>query len=284
MEGHSWSKTFIFQAIQLSEKALIQTIQFCINIQFSSISPIDRALSDTTWVDLGTMAMKRYSAFPKAPTSLEPHHQIVWCHIQNTLRGVVLPLGRGAVGVFYSLSRLGKRESWDVFICFLRALSRSEKQIASFIHRIQVAVSFFLIRKMLHPTSLPLPKSFDYEWGAILFTNQWFYKKNIIKTKYCSVCMVIWFHVKRKWTTILFLGWIGWNIYIHTYIHTYIYITNLHEWIRVSRITLFIRLWASWPCSTSKPNIRCRVIPKTQKMVVDAALLNTQHLQRKDQR
>ena len=35
-------------------------------------------------VDLGTMAMKGYSAFPKAPALLEPHHQIVECHIQDT--------------------------------------------------------------------------------------------------------------------------------------------------------------------------------------------------------
>ena len=28
-------------------------------------------------VDLGEMAMKGSSAFPKAPASLEPHHQIV---------------------------------------------------------------------------------------------------------------------------------------------------------------------------------------------------------------
>ena len=28
-------------------------------------------------VDLGAMAIKGYSAFPKAPTSLEPLHQIV---------------------------------------------------------------------------------------------------------------------------------------------------------------------------------------------------------------
>ena len=28
-------------------------------------------------VDLGAMAMKEYSAFPKAPALLEPHHQIV---------------------------------------------------------------------------------------------------------------------------------------------------------------------------------------------------------------
>ena len=35
-------------------------------------------------VDLGVMVMKRYSAFPKAPALLEPHHQMVSCHIQET--------------------------------------------------------------------------------------------------------------------------------------------------------------------------------------------------------
>ena len=61
-----------------------------------------------TRVDLGAMAMKGYSVFPKAPALLEPHHQIVYCHIQDTRWGVVLPLCREAVGVFYSPSRLGK--------------------------------------------------------------------------------------------------------------------------------------------------------------------------------
>ena len=52
------------------------------------------------------MAMKGYPAFPKVPASLEPHHQIVQCHIQDTRWGGVLPLCRGAVGVFYSPSQL----------------------------------------------------------------------------------------------------------------------------------------------------------------------------------
>ena len=34
-------------------------------------------------VDLGTMAMKRYSKFPKSPR-LESHHQIIKCHNQDT--------------------------------------------------------------------------------------------------------------------------------------------------------------------------------------------------------
>ncbi len=59
-------------------------------------------------VDLGAMAMKGHSEFPKAPALLELHHQIVYCHIQDTPGGGVLPLCRCAVSVFYSPSRLDK--------------------------------------------------------------------------------------------------------------------------------------------------------------------------------
>ena len=45
-------------------------------------------------VDLGVMAMKGYSAFPKAPVLLEPHHQIVLCHIQDTRWRDLTPLQR----------------------------------------------------------------------------------------------------------------------------------------------------------------------------------------------
>ena len=58
-------KTVLFQTIQFSVKyqtVLFQAIQFSISTQFSSIWPIDRNLS--------TMAMKRCSAFPKAPALL----------------------------------------------------------------------------------------------------------------------------------------------------------------------------------------------------------------------
>ena len=44
----SLSKTFLFQAIQFSQTVLIQTIQFSTSSQFSSILPIDRALSSAT--------------------------------------------------------------------------------------------------------------------------------------------------------------------------------------------------------------------------------------------
>ena len=77
-------KIVLFQTIQfsistvsISKTVLFQAVQFSINTQFSSIWPIDRTLSGATRVYLRVMAMKRYSAFPKAPASLEPHHQIV---------------------------------------------------------------------------------------------------------------------------------------------------------------------------------------------------------------
>ena len=56
--------------------------------------------------DLGAMAIKWYSSFPKAPVLLEPHQQIIKCHIQNTREGV-LPLCRDAVNVFYNSNWLG---------------------------------------------------------------------------------------------------------------------------------------------------------------------------------
>ena len=46
------------------------------------------------------MTMKEYTAFHKASALQEPHHHIVYGHIQDTCLGV-LPLSRDAVGVFY---------------------------------------------------------------------------------------------------------------------------------------------------------------------------------------
>ena len=71
----------MFVYTQLNVKTvLFQTIQFSISTQFSSIWLSDRILSGVTLqarVELGAMVMKEYSAFPKAPAFVEPHHQIV---------------------------------------------------------------------------------------------------------------------------------------------------------------------------------------------------------------
>ena len=66
---------FLFQAIQFT-----QTIQFSISMLLVLFNPeIGPYQVLPLWarVDLGAMAMKRYSAFSKAPALLEPHHQIV---------------------------------------------------------------------------------------------------------------------------------------------------------------------------------------------------------------
>ena len=73
-------KTFLFQAIQFSQTVLIQTIQLSISMQLVLFNPLIgpyQMLPFWVRVDLGAMAMKGCSAFPKAPASLEPHHQII---------------------------------------------------------------------------------------------------------------------------------------------------------------------------------------------------------------
>ena len=42
-------------------------------------------------VNLAAMAIKRYSAFPKASALPEPQHQIAYCHIKDTRWGVSYP-------------------------------------------------------------------------------------------------------------------------------------------------------------------------------------------------
>ena len=49
--------------------------------------------------------MKEYSAFPKTPASLEPHHHPGY----DTHWGWFLPLCRGTVGVFYSSRRMDQK-------------------------------------------------------------------------------------------------------------------------------------------------------------------------------
>ena len=51
----------------------------------------DQVLPFLARVDLGAMAMNGCSAFPKAPASLEPHHQDTRCgvgltHLQSVLK------------------------------------------------------------------------------------------------------------------------------------------------------------------------------------------------------
>ena len=54
-------------------------------------------------VDLGAIVVKEYSAFLKAPALLEPHHQIVKCHIKDSRLGSLTPVQRS--------SRLGQKHN-----------------------------------------------------------------------------------------------------------------------------------------------------------------------------
>ena len=96
-------KKFLFQPIQFN-----QTIQFSISMPFyltHRCGPIRCYHAGSEW-NLEAMAIRRYFAFLKAPALQELHHQNVYCLIQDTCCGV-LPFCKGAVGVFYSPSRLG---------------------------------------------------------------------------------------------------------------------------------------------------------------------------------
>ena len=50
----------------LTKTVLVQTIQFCMSTQFSSIWPTDQVLPLRARVDLGAISMKEYSAFPQS--------------------------------------------------------------------------------------------------------------------------------------------------------------------------------------------------------------------------
>ena len=67
-----------------------QTIQFSISMPLVLFNPEIgpcQVIPQRARVDLEAMAIKGYSAFPKAPELLELHHQIVLCHIQDTRCG-----------------------------------------------------------------------------------------------------------------------------------------------------------------------------------------------------
>ena len=68
-----------------------QTIQLNISYSLVLFDPLigpNQLLPLRDRVYLGAMAMKGYSTFPKAPTLLEPHDQIFYCHISGYSWGV----------------------------------------------------------------------------------------------------------------------------------------------------------------------------------------------------
>ena len=65
------------------------------------------------------LAIKGYSAFPKAPELLKPHHQIVSYHIQDINWTSLTPLQRWLIGHFEGRK---KTVTWNEAMCDLQSL------------------------------------------------------------------------------------------------------------------------------------------------------------------
>ena len=166
------------------------------------------------------MAMKGYSAFPKAAALLEPYHQIVsvicrtlvgeclsslqwcrWCVLQllqtgpqDTHWGSVLPLCKDAVGIFYSLSWLGYRTLIWECLTSLQRCSWCILQSSWLCHRTLIGGSVLPLCKdavgvFYSPCCLGSPReknhSFDFwQWNFLL--DVW--------TKWWSKTVKIWFN------------------------------------------------------------------------------------------
>ena len=128
------SKGFIFQAVQFSQTVLIQTIQFSISIvfvhtqlnvktvlfrviqfsistHFSSIWPVDRTLSGATTPSqsgAGSDGNEGVLRIPQSSSISGTSPSICLVSYPGHSLGVVLPLCRDVVSVFYIPSRLGK--------------------------------------------------------------------------------------------------------------------------------------------------------------------------------
>ena len=112
------SKTFLFQVIQFSQTVLIQTIQFSISMQLVLFNPFN--LSGATIPGQSGPGSNGNEGVLHIPQS----SSITWnltirlfSVIPRTLvgEGGFLPLCRGAIGVFYSPSRLGNIRLLDFF-------------------------------------------------------------------------------------------------------------------------------------------------------------------------
>ena len=90
-------KTVLFQTIQFKKSTQFECQKqfYFALVQFDTKTGHYQVLRLRARVDLGAVAMNVYFTFPKAPTLLEPHHQIFLCHIQVThWRGGLTPLQR----------------------------------------------------------------------------------------------------------------------------------------------------------------------------------------------
>ena len=131
------------------------------------------------------MARKGYSAFPKAPALLEPYHQIVYCHIQDTRWWGVLPLCRGAVSIFYSPhpSRLGNFKFRDTQQTTIFVLPRKT-------WRIKTQNDFRFIDKSPILCKFRANQNFINMWRKKYFFCKWAF--------FCTYCYRLAYGYKRQ--------------------------------------------------------------------------------------
>ena len=96
-----FTQTVLFKTIQFSMSTKLNGSKYCnvsltiqLNIShFFTQFNVKTVLFQTTLFDpsIGMIAMKEYSTFPKDPALLDPHHQIVYCHIQDIHWGSLTP-------------------------------------------------------------------------------------------------------------------------------------------------------------------------------------------------
>ena len=91
---HYWNLTIRWFSV-ISRTLIGELLLFCrAAVSLSQLGQLYQVLSLWARLDLGVVAMKRHSAFPKAPVLLEPHHQIVQCYILETHWGTLTPQQR----------------------------------------------------------------------------------------------------------------------------------------------------------------------------------------------
>ena len=113
-----WFQVFLcITSNSIKHKSFVYTQLNGPTVLFDPFIGLYQVLSQWVRVDLGAMEMKRRCIFPKA-LRLEPHHQIVKCHIQDTLWGSIIPLQRCIQCILQlkltGLPREGRKYYWTL--------------------------------------------------------------------------------------------------------------------------------------------------------------------------
>ena len=166
------SKTFLFQAIQLSQTVLIQNFSLYTSMQFSSVQTINRALSDATILRKSgprSNGKEEMLCIPQCPSITGTSPSDCECHIQDTRWVRVLLFYRGAVCVFYSPSWMGRgrgesgRKGQDG-----KLDNRNLKETSC--HLIHIQIHQGILDEHLYDISMKIMRSSEWKctpWGCL---------------------------------------------------------------------------------------------------------------------